>query len=95
MGSYRCRLDELLGETEDHERVDIESECLVARSIQERTDRHHCFLCNGCTLSTCPHKHLGIPTGVVYGDMPREEDLQPLSLTEKLHVPRNVMVQKV
>ena len=84
---YRINTDadltNLLGETEDQERVDIESRnALVARSIQELArDRRTIVFCvtvvHAINLARSLN-NLGIPTGVVYGDMPREERLATL-----------------
>lgn len=92
-------LTNLLGETEDQERVDIESRnALVARSIQELArDRRTIVFCvtviHAINLARSLN-NLGIPTGVVYGDMPREERLETLKKfrTEKLMCLTNVMV---
>ena len=100
---YRINTDadltNLLGETEDQERVDIESRnALVARSIQELArDRRTIVFCvtvvHAINLARSLN-NLGIPTGVVYGDMPREERLATLKKfrTEKFMCLTNVMV---
>ncbi len=84
---YRINTDadlhNLLGEEEGRERVDIESRnALVARSIQELArDRRTIVFCvtviHAINLARSLN-NLGIPTGVVYGDMPREERLATL-----------------
>lgn len=84
---YRINTDadlhNLLGEEEGSERVDIESRnALVARSIQELArDRRTIVFCvtvvHAINLARSLN-NLGIPTGVVYGDMPREERLATL-----------------
>lgn len=73
----------LMGEEEGAERVDIESRnALVARSIQELArDRRTIVFCvtvvHAINLARALN-NLGIPTGVIYGDMPREERLATL-----------------
>jgi superfamily II DNA or RNA helicase len=100
---YRINTDadltNLLGEEEGQERVDIESRnALVARSIQELArDRRTIVFCvtvvHAINLARALN-NLGIPTGVVYGDMPREERLATLKKfrTERYMCLTNVMV---
>ena len=89
----------LMGEVDGMERVDIESRnALVARSIQELArDRRTIVFCvsvvHAINLARSLN-NLGIPTGVVYGDMPREERLATLKKfrQEKFMCLTNVMV---
>ena len=100
---YRINTDadltNLLGETEDQERVDIESRnALVARSIQELArDRRTIVFCVTVVHAINLARSLnnsGDSYRVVYGDMPREERLATLKKfrTEKLMCLTNVMV---
>lgn len=100
---YRINTDvdlyNILGEEVDSERVDIESRnALVARSIQELArDRRTIVFCVSVVHAINMAKalnNLGIPTGVIYGDMPREERTGILKKfrQEKLQCLTNVMV---
>lgn len=89
---YRINTDadllNLMGDEEGSEKVDIESRnALVARSIQELArDRRTIVFCvtvvHAINLARALN-NLGIPTGVVYGDMPREERLATLKKFRK------------
>ncbi len=89
---YRINTDadllNLMGDEGGSEKVDIESRnALVARSIQELArDRRTIVFCvtvvHAINLARALN-NLGIPTGVVYGDMPREERLATLKKFRK------------
>lgn len=96
-----AELYSLLGETEDEleEQVDIESRnALVARSIQELArDRRTIVFCVTVLHAVNMAKalnSLGISTGVIYGDMPREKRTEILKdfRAERLQCLTNVMV---
>ena len=95
-----AELNNLLGEEEVlEEQVDIESRnALVARSIQELArDRRTIVFCvtvlHAISMAKAL-KSLGITTGVIYGDMPREKRTQILKdfRAERLQCLTNVMV---
>ena len=94
-----AELYNIMGEEEGSERVDIESRnALVARSIQELArDRRTIVFCVSVIHAVNMAKalnNLGIPTGVIYGDMSREERTLTLKRfrQEKLMCLTNVMV---
>ena len=95
-----AELFNIIGETEDEfEEVDIETRnALVARSIQELArDRRTIVFCVSVLHAINMAKalnNLGVRTGVIYGDMPREQRTQILKdfREEKLMCLSNVMV---